>query len=118
VKALLVSSIQRDDVQECLVAAGSIITLARDGRDAIDQAEHAVFDMAVLVSTGQVMDLMETYLNLRDIKPNMDIVILTDAEQKCEVQVQGADAITHIFPRTYSLTLDGLAYVLGLDRLP
>jgi hypothetical protein len=114
VKALLVSANPCNDVQECLLAAGSRITTARDGQDAIKRAERAVFDMAVLVSTGKVMDVVETYFNLRDINPWMEIIILTDKNAKERDPV--SDLIACAFPNTHSLTLDGLAHALGVER--
>ena len=113
-KALLVSSNPCSDVQECLLAAGSRITTARDGQDAIKRSERAVFDMAVLVSTGKVMDIVETYFNLRDINPWMEIIILTDKD--AEERDPMAGVIAGAFPNTRSLTLDGLAHALGVGR--
>lgn len=60
------------------------------------------------------MDVVETYFNLRDIKPSMEIIILSD-EHGAEYNPT-ADVIAHAFPKTRSLTIDGLARVLGLDR--
>ena len=113
-KALVVSSMPCNDVQKCLAAAGSRITIAQDGQDAIHRAERAVFDVAVLVSTGKFMDVVETYFNLRDINPSMEIIILThkDVAERDPV----ADVIADAFPKTHSLTLDGLAHVLGVER--
>jgi CheY-like chemotaxis protein len=112
--ALVVSGTPCDELQRCLRAAGSRITTALDGQDAINRAERSLFDLTVLVSTGQVMDLVETYFNLRDINPSMEIVLLSD-----EHGVHGdptADVIAHAFPHTHALTIDGLARVLGVGR--
>lgn len=110
--ALVVSSTPCTDVQKCLLAAGSRITTAQDGPDAIKRAERAAFDMAILVSTGKVMDVIETYFNLRDIHPWMEIIILAENEANKHDPV--ADALAGAFPNTKSLTLDGLAQALNL----
>ena len=68
-KSLVVSTTPRNDVQQCLLAAGSTVTVAQNGQEAIRCAEHATFDMAVIISTGEEMDLIETYLHIRELKP-------------------------------------------------
>jgi DNA-binding response OmpR family regulator len=112
VNALVVSSTPCNDVQKYLRAAGSHITTAQDGQDAISHAAHASYDLAVLVSTGKGMDLVETYFNLRDINPWMEIIILSDEPAK--EWDRTADVIARAFPNTRSLTIDGLARVLGV----
>jgi DNA-binding response OmpR family regulator len=114
VKTLVVSSTPCNDVEEYLLAAGSEITTTPDGHDAISQAEHAAFDLAVLVSTGDVMDVVETYFNLRDINPSMEIILLSDEDGT--KQDLTAAVIAHAFPNTRSLTIDGLARLLGISR--
>jgi DNA-binding NarL/FixJ family response regulator len=101
------------EVEECLLAAGSHITTAQDGEGAINRVEHAAFDITVLVSTGKFMDLVETYFNIRDINPSMEIIILAENDDAGRDSV--AEVIARTFPRTHSLTLDGLARTLGLD---
>jgi hypothetical protein len=97
-----------------LLAAGSRITTTQDGQDAIKRVEHAAFDMTVLVSTGRFMDLVETYFNLRDIDPSMEIIILAEDDDTKRDPVEAVIART--FPKTHALTLEGLAHVLGVDR--
>ena len=113
-KALVVSSTPCQKVEQCLRAAGSRITTAQDGQDAIERVEHGAFDMTVLVSTGKCMDLAETYFNLRDLNPSMEIIILAENDDAKRDPVK--DVIARTFPNTQALTLDGLAYVLGVDR--
>jgi DNA-binding response OmpR family regulator len=115
-RALVVSSSPCNDVRQYLLSAGSHITIAQDGQDAIDRAERTPFDMAILVSTGKFMDILETYLNLRDVNPSMEIIFLAEKGTK------ETDSVTQIiasaFPKTYALTLDGLARVLGVQGSP
>jgi hypothetical protein len=58
-------------------AAGAVIR-ARDGPSAVQNARREFFDAAVVVSTGEEMDVAETVFNLRDIKNSMEIVIVAD----------------------------------------
>jgi CheY-like chemotaxis protein len=111
---MLVCSKPSDEVEKCLLAAGYEVTRANDGEAAISQAQHAVFDMAVLVSTGMAMDVAETVFNLRDIRPTMQIIIMADRhsiEDDAPVEI-----IAHASPYTRVLTLDGLAAYLGIFR--
>jgi DNA-binding NarL/FixJ family response regulator len=109
-KALVVSTTPRSDVQRCLLEAGSKITVAQNGEEAIRCAEHAAFDMAVIVSTGEHMDLVETYLNIRELKPSIEIVLL--AQSRATDEESTAYQIATWFGRTHALTVDELAEFL------
>ena len=71
----------------------------RDGSKALRTVRHETFDTAVLISTGRQMDLVETILNLRDIRPSMPVIVLIDpasAESSESAQAVIADAIPEI----------------------
>ena len=119
-KALLVSTTRSPAVQDCLRAAGSTITRAESGEDAVRCAEHGSFDIAVIVSTGKYMDLIETYLHIRDLKPSMEIVLLserpmTEIDDKHDLT---ADTIATAFAKTHALTVEGLWKFLEEHRIP
>jgi hypothetical protein len=42
-----------------------------DGNTAIERAQHEIFDAALLISTGEEMDLAETIFNLSDVSSAM-----------------------------------------------
>ena len=110
-KALLVSTTPHDAVQDCLRAAGSRITLAQNGQDAVHCAEHGSFDMAVIVSTGTYMDLVETYLHIRDLNPAMEIILLSE-KGNAGHDDRMADSIANTFANTHALNLEGLSKFL------
>lgn len=77
-KTLLVCSRRCAEVESQLANFGCRWTKVRDGNKALGTIRHEAFDMAILVSTGEQMDLVETILNLRDIRPSMPVIVLID----------------------------------------
>jgi CheY-like chemotaxis protein len=109
-KIMLVCSKPSEEVEKCLRSAGGEIVTVNDGEAAITQAQHATFNMAVLVSTGKTMDLAETVFNLRDISSSMPIVII---DERHGVEKTQAEMIAHASPNTRALTVHDLAAYLG-----
>jgi len=110
-KIMLVCSKPSGQVEKCLRTAGGDIVTVNDGEAAIIQAQHANFDMAVLVSTGKTMDLAETVFNLRDISSSMPILIIDERHGADESQ---AEIIAHAAPNTRALTVHDLAAYFGI----
>jgi len=77
-KTLLVSSEAGGPVATSLTAAGRLFTRVRDGAEALRRVHDEQFDLVVVVSTGKEMDLVETVLNLRDIRPSVPLIALSD----------------------------------------
>ena len=66
-----------------------------------------MFDVAVLVSTGKAMDMVETVFNLRDLRRAMPIIIVTgagDADQSAVARAVVAESV----PNTKVLSLEEL----------
>lgn len=77
-RALLVCSRRCAEVETRLAEIGCRLKKARNGNEALGSVRRQTFDMAILLSTGEQMDLVETILNLRDIRPSMPVIVLMD----------------------------------------
>jgi DNA-binding NarL/FixJ family response regulator len=107
-RVLLVASTPCERQKQSLKDTGREIVKTNSGEDAIFEAKRARFDLAVLVSTGNSMDMAETVFNLRDARPSMPIVIMT-----MEVSSEEAEMIADACPRVYALTSEGLAALVA-----
>src|SRR5688572_16320758 len=112
-RIMFVCSERSDELETCVLATGCEIIKVNDGESALFQAQHAIFDMAVIVSTGKTMTLAETVFNLRDISRSMQIVVIHD--QHGTGGGVPAEIIAHAAPNTRVLTVEGLATYLGVS---
>ena len=65
-------------LNEIFQAANSRVTTVPSGKMAVARAQREMFDAAILLSTGEEMDLTETVFNLSDISNSMELIILSD----------------------------------------
>lgn len=94
-KVLLVSSEPEDKVIDCLRHANCFVMQASDGASALAFAKHIAVDVVVLISTGDAMTRTETALNLRDIRPSSEIVLIARDRGKLTASETAARAISN-----------------------
>jgi hypothetical protein len=75
---MLLCSTRASETERYLRGAGWEVTTVTDGMLALLYAKRKLFRAAVLVSTDGPMDLAETALNLRDVDPCLEIVIVVE----------------------------------------
>ncbi|MGH7830519.1 MAG: hypothetical protein ACREP8_10115, partial [Candidatus Binatia bacterium] len=110
-KVLLVSSDAFHEVEKCLLTAGCWVTKVTDGETALAQAERDIFDVAVIVSTGESMDLAETVFNLRDINDSMQILLVDQDDG--DPNAIAKEIMAQAAPNTKLLSLNELENYFG-----
>ena len=108
-RVLLVNSGNAEEAIDCLQRANCIVMEARDGESALAFAKHAPVDAFILLSTGNSMGRTETALNLRDIRPFSEIILVARHRDKLTPGEVAAQAI----PNTRVLTLQELGNYLA-----
>lgn len=94
-------------MEKYLIKVGCKVVKVSDGEMAVSQAQRQDFDAAVIVSTGNKMDLTETVLNIRDVRAAMPILIVAGMGAVGQTSVRKA-MIAHSVPRTKVLSLQEL----------
>ena len=77
-RIILIGRDHNQVVEKRLRAAGSEVVQATDYEVALDIARHQMFDIAVLLSQGSLLNVTETAFNLRDLNQRMEIIIVVE----------------------------------------
>jgi CheY-like chemotaxis protein len=110
---LVVGGDSADQLSDSLRHAECQVLNVADGEAAINLAKHAAVDAFVLVSTGKLMGRTETALNLRDIRPSSEIILLARRQGKPST----SEAIARGIPNTHVLSRQELEDCLTLTEL-
>lgn len=76
------------NIQEVLSDKGYRVSVAYDGNEAIDKAEKHNFDIMLLDMKLPALNGLETYLAIREFRPDVVTIIIADCEQKTSELVQ------------------------------
>jgi hypothetical protein len=77
-KMILVGFDHSQILERRFKAAGYEVLTVADGLAATDHARREPLESAVLVSTGSLVNVADTALNLRDVNRSMEIIILVN----------------------------------------
>jgi DNA-binding response OmpR family regulator len=75
-KVMVVCADVSDSVKAQLNCDSWYVNWVDDAKAAIAKVRRERFDLAVLISTGDEMDMTETLFNLRDIRQSMPIAVV------------------------------------------
>jgi len=104
------------EVEESLHHADCEVIKVADGNAAVERLKHRNVEAAVLVSAGGKMDRAETALNLRDIKPSLEIILIARRKRPGE-RVAQSELVADAIPNTRLLTTQELeAYLTSPER--
>ena len=106
-KIMLVGAEIPDALMELLLDTGSRVTKLPSGKTAVSHAQREMFDAAIIVSTGEEMDLAETVFNLRDLNSSMQVIIVSDCADANEGAVP-KEALAHFVPNAKVMTTQEL----------
>ena len=77
-RIILIGRDHNQIVEKRFQAAGCEVMHAADHELALDIARRQLFDKAVLLSRGSLLNAAETVFNLRDLNQSMEIIILVE----------------------------------------
>jgi CheY-like chemotaxis protein len=77
-KVILVGIDNKHLLEKRLQAAGCQVVKVTDEEVALEQVRHEIFDKAVMVLTGSLLNTAEMIFGLRDLNRSMEIIIVVD----------------------------------------
>jgi DNA-binding NtrC family response regulator len=99
------------------IRAGWAVIWVYDARTAITRVRRERFDLVVLLSTGDEMDIIETYFNLQDIRKTLPVVVVRQAGGTATAVTGDARELPDSGLRAVQ-SLDGLFSLLSNEKIP
>ncbi len=113
-KVMLVGPEIPDQLLQVVLDTGARVTTLPNGKTAVSHAHHETFDVAIIVSTGEEMDLAETVFNLRDVNRSMQVIIVSERSDVNEGAIP-KKALVRLVPNTKVMTAQELKRHLELS---
>ena len=110
-KIMLVGTEIPPPLMELLLDSGSQVTRIPTGRAAVSHAQRKMFDAAIIVSTGDEMDVAETIFNLSDINRAMQVILISERAKISDLEIP-KDSLERVVPNTKIMTLRELKIYL------
>ncbi len=104
---MLVGSQIPNQLLQVILDTGASVTTLPSGKTAVSHAHHEIFDAAIIVSTGEEMDLAETVFNLRDVNSSMQVIIVAGHADANEGAIS-KEALVRLVPNTKVMTAQEL----------
>lgn len=114
-KIMLVGAKIPIPLMELLLDTGSQVTRIPTGKSAVSHAHREMFDAAIIVSTGDEMDVAETIFNLRDINRSMQFILVSDPTIASEPEIP-KDSLERIVSNTRVMSLQELKIYLDSEQ--
>src|SRR5215471_1040465 len=106
-KIMLIGAKIPHALMELLLDTGSKVTKLSSGKTAVSHAQRQMFDAAIIVSTGDEMDVAETIFNLSDINSAMQVILVSDRLKTGEAEIP-KDSLERVVPNTKVMSLQEL----------
>jgi DNA-binding response OmpR family regulator len=104
---LLVGSKIPPTLVELLLDSGSHVRKISTGKRAVSHAQREMFDLAVIISTGDEMDLAETIFNLSDINGSMQFIVVSERARISDAEIS-KKSLQRAVPNTRIMSLKEL----------
>lgn len=114
-KLMLVGSKIPPPLMDLLLDSRSRVTRIPSGKAAVSHAHREMFDAAIIVSTGDEMDVAETIFNLHDVNSAMQFILVSDRTKASEPEIPN-DSLERVVPNTKVMTLQELKIYLDSNQ--
>jgi hypothetical protein len=81
-KIMLIGADQKRILEKRFLETGCRVMAVKEWGAALDFARHEIFDGAVLVCQGSLINVAETVFNLKDLNRSIEIILLIESPSK------------------------------------